>query len=1096
MSLNFLPFICTVKKYPFMRFLKSLLTAVLVLFTILYTQAQVTTSSMSGVVKTNDGKLLEDATVVATHNPTGTVYRTKTRKGGRFDINNMNTGGPYTVEVSFVGYGSQKKEDVFLQLGDAYAADFDMLDAKADLATVTVASTRARITKSGPSSNFGQRQINTLPNISRSITGLTTLTPQAGGNNSFGGRDGRYNNISIDGANLNNNFGLNNNALPGGAIQPISLDAIDEISVSLSPYDSRQGNFTGANIQAVTRKGTNKLSGSAYYFYRNEGLLGRVTENKRVPNVDKSFSLTYGGRLGGAIIKNKLFFFVNAEVEEREAPGINWKASRQGVAPDVNTSRTLAKDLDSLSQVLKAKYNYTTGPYENLGNFKTKGYKMLGRLDWNVSEKHAVSLRYNYSLGDDDVLLNGRSSARQRTSNRWSNNSMSYENSNYANRTEVTSYAFDVKSNFSSKFSNQFLATYTTKIDPERSSKSSPFPMVDILDGAVTGDNYLAFGYEPFTWKNKVDEKTFTINDNFTINLNSHTIGIGVEYNRIAVSNSFQRFGTSYYQFASLSDFYTDKAPTAFGYTFTYPGVDPLSKLNFSQYAFYVQDEIKFNSRFKMMVGIRLDKADYGDDPVANPAIAGLTFRDWNGNPYKVQADKWPVSPLLVNPRLGFTWDVKGDKSMLVRGGFGLFTGRNPFVWFTNQPSNAYGLQGTVEYSYDNTVQRAFLNTIKFNPNPDAYRDSFPKTPTSIPSGSILAGVDPNFKLPRVFRFSLGFDQKLSEDVTFTMEMIYNKDINALAQYNVNRVAANGTPWNGSDKRAQWLTARSVVPTVGNALVLTNTDKGQAFVFTAQLQKRFSKNWEASIAYTFTHSMDNSSNPGAQANQAWQNNSSVSGQNDLEYSISEFSTPNRFVGFINYRFEWLRHFGTQVSLVYTGFNAGRNSYVYNNDVNNDGNTGTDLLYIPKDRSDIIFVPTARYSAQQQADAFWDYVAQDDYLNDHKGQYAERNGVLLPFLHRLDFRLLQDLFTNVGKSRHTLQLSLEVENFTNMLNSDWGVTRIMSRPDLLRFAGLQAGTGLPTFTLQEVRNQLPTSSFEIINSVSQTWRANLGLRYSF
>jgi outer membrane receptor protein involved in Fe transport len=1083
-----------------MRFFKLLLAAFAVTMIGLVANAQVTTSSITGVVKSNDGKALEDASVTATHTPTGTIYRTKTRKGGRFDIYNMNSGGPYTVEVSFVGYGSQKKEDITLQLGDAYVLDVELLDAKADLATVVVTGTKARITKTGPTSNFGQRQINTLPNIARSITNLTTLTPQAGGGNSFGGRDGRYNNISIDGANFNNNFGLNSNALPGGSVQPISLDAIDEISVSISPYDSRQGNFTGANIQAVTRKGTNSLSGSAYYFYRNEGLLGRYTAGKNVPTVDKSFSLTYGGRLGGAIIKNKLFFFVNGEIEEREQPGIVWKATRPGVPADVNTSRTKIEDLEAVRSFLKSTYQYETGPFENLGNFKTKGYKVLARLDWNISEKHSLALRYNLSNGDDDVLLNGRSSPRQRTSNRWSANSMSYENSNYINKTEVASYTFDLKSNFGNNMSNQLLATYTSKIDPERRSNSNPFPFVDILDGAAnaSGDNYLAFGYEPFTWRNKVDEKNITINDNFTWNINSHTIGLGVEYNRIEVGNSFQRFGTSYYQFASVSDFLTNQAPSAFGYTFTYPGVEPLANLNFTQMAFYAQDEIKFSPRFKLLVGVRVDKADYGNAPAANPAIANLTFRDWNGNPYKMQAGQWPNSPFMINPRAGFTWDVAGDKSTVLRGGIGLFNGRNPFVWFTNQPTNAYGIQGSVEYARDNAVQLAFLNSIRFNPNPNAHRDSFPKTPGALPTGATLATVDPDFKLPRVLRISLGMDKKLTEDLNLVVDMIYTKDINALAQYNVNRVAANGTPWAGSDNRPTWLTARNVVPTVGNALVLTNTDQGQAFAFTMQLQKRFSKNWDASIAYTYTHSMDLSSNPGAQASQAWQNNPSVRGQNNLEYSIAEFATPHRFVGYINYRFEWLKHFGTQVSLVYTGFNAGRYSYVYSNDANNDGNSGTDLMYMPKDPTDIIFVATTRYTAQQQADAFWNYVAQDDFLNEHRGQYLERNGGLLPFLHRLDFRLLQDLFTNIGKKRHTVQLSVEVENFTNMINSDWGVQKVLSVSGggLLRFAGLQAGTGRPTFTLSEVRNQLPTQSFEIINSVSQTWRANLGIRYTF
>lgn len=1097
-------------------FIKRILLIMIVAFALpILASAQVTTGSITGTVKDANNAGLEGATVKVTNVPTGIVVYSKTRKGGKFDVLNLPSGGPYKIEVTYVGKSIDPREDVYVQLGNEERVDFIVKDVTTELTTVTVTGTRGvRTLKSGAGSNFGQRFINNIPNIARSITSITTLTPQAGGGNSFGGRDGRYNNITIDGANFNNNFGISNTPLPGGALQPISLDAIDEISVAISPYDAKLGNFTGANIAAVTRKGTNQYHGSAYAFRRDEGLLGRKTNGVKVPSVQSSSSVLYGGRIGGPIIKNKLFFFINGEYEKRDAPGIVWKASRPGVTPDGNTSRVLASDLDNLSTYLATKYGYTTGPYENLGNFITKGYRLLGRLDWNIVQGHTLTLRYNYSKGDDDQLLNGTSAPNPRgSSNRWSNNSMSYENSNYRNTTEVTSYTAELRSNFSNNMSNQLLVTYTTKIDPERSTSSSIFPFVDIQDGAATRDNYISFGYELFSRNNKVDEKNFTINDNFTYNVGKHSLSAGGEYQQIKVANSFQRYATSYYRFSTLADFLNNAAPNAVGYTYPYAGKQAIADLDFGQLSFYVQDEVKVNDRFKLTYGIRLDKPLFQNDLTSNPAISALNFRDLNGNPIKIDVGLWPKSRFLINPRIGFNWDVQGNRDLIVRGGAGMFSGRFPFVWFTNMPTNSGVIQNTVE------LTSGIPSTLRFDSyysNPAKlltdFPTLFPSAPGTTSPGSI-ASVDRNFKMPQVFRASLAFDKKLDDKLTLTMEAIYNKDINALFQYNANQKAFNGA-WTGADQRPAILTAAGAVSTattdrrinnsISEAMILTNTRRGGAFVFTTQLARRFAKNWEASIAYTYTHAMDVTGNPGSQAASAWSNNTSVTGQNNLPLTVSEFATPHRLVGFVSWRKEYLKHLGTTIALVYTGYNQSRFSYRYSNDANGDGNSA-DLIYIPKSASDIIFVTNSgtfagspfSYTAQQQSDAFNAYVEQDKYLSKHRGQYMERNGALLPFIHNIDFRVLQDIFTNIGRNRHTLQLSFEVENFGNMINSDWGVSKrtVYSNGAILAFAGLNA-FGQPTFRMNTVNGALPTRTFESINSVSSTWRANLGLRYSF
>ena len=581
--------------------LKKLIPLIIALLAIPFLMnAQVTTSRITGTVKDNTSKPLEGATIKVTNVPTGTIKVTTSRKEGRFDIPNLDPGGPYTVEVSFVGQSITSKSNIFLQLGNTEILDFVATGSSTELQTVVVTAARTtRTVKSGTSSNFNQRIIASVPNISRNIANVTTLTPQAGGGNSFGGRDGRYNNVQIDGANLNNNFGLSSSLLPGGAIQPISLDAIDEISVSVSPYDVRQGNFTGAGVSATTKRGTNKLTGSVYGFYRNQSYQGTKAVGQKIPTLVQSSSKIIGARIGGAIIKNKLFFFISAEKEDRDAPGIVWKATRSGGTADANTSRTLATDLDAVSSFLKTNYGYETGPYENLGNFQTANKKILGRLDWNISTKHTASFKFNTSKTDDDQLLNGTSAPNPRSSsNRWSNNSMSYENSNYANTNKLTSYAFELKSNFNSKFSNQLIATYTNANDPKRSTNSSIFPFIDIKKG---GDSYISAGYELFSFGNDVQNNTLThYNENLTYTNGKHVITGGVSYEKIYVKNQFLRYGTSYYRYDSLAQFLNNMAPSAFALTYPYAGQKPFVELDFAQFSLYAQDEIQINDQFKI----------------------------------------------------------------------------------------------------------------------------------------------------------------------------------------------------------------------------------------------------------------------------------------------------------------------------------------------------------------------------------------------------------------------------------------------------------------------------------------------------------------
>jgi hypothetical protein len=1071
--------------------IKKLLLGVISLFLAFAAFSQVTTGNIAGVVKDENGNVLEGATVKVTNTQNGLVKLSKTDKNGRFSIQNLDPGGPYVVSVTYVGFTIADKTDVILQLGTTETLDFTARSSSSTLETIVVTGRSSRTIKTGTGANFNQRTINSLPNINRSLSNVATLTPQAGAGNSFGGRDGRYNNIQIDGASFNNNFGLSSSPLPGGTIQPISIDAIDEISVNVSPFDVRQANFTGAGINATTKKGTNSFKGSVYGFYRDQDLLGRRAVGQKIPTVTQSKSRTIGAQIGGPIIKNKLFFFVNVEQVEVSVPGVVWKASRPGVTADANTTRVRASALDSVSAYLKSKYGYETGPYENLGNFNTKNQKLLGRLDWIINTKHTASFRYNFSKTDDDQLLNGNSAPNPRSStNRWSVNSMSFENSNYANTNKLESYALEVKSNFNTKLSNQFIATYTKANDPKRSSKSTPFPFIDIWEG---GFNYISAGYELFSWNNDVVNNTLTFNNNVTYTTGKHTITGGAAYEKIYVQNYFLRYGTSYYRYNSLADFFNNATPSSFAITFPVEGRKPFVELDFGQASLYAQDEIKFNDKFKLTVGLRADRPIFQNELLGNSSIKALSFYDLNNQAFNIDVSSWSKERTYFSPRVGFNWDIQGDKSLIIRGGTGIFTGRFPFVWFTNQPSNS----GTSVVPYE--VSGAALSNYPFNPDPFHYVSSFPSSAGTPPLPSSLAAVDKNFKMPQVFRTSLAADKKLGNDWTLTVEAIFNKDINALLQYNANQRQPIGTTF-GAGSRPLFgnsSATRRYNSGISEAIILSNTSRGAAGIFTVQLAKRFSKNWDFSVAYTGTVALDVTGNPGSQAASSWSNVQSLRGNNNLDLSYSDYATPNRIVAFASYKANWNKFLNTTFTLVYLGYEQGRYSYVYSNDFNQDG-LSNDLIYIPKDASEITFVANGAFSPQQQSDAFFAYINQDKYLKKRKGQFADRNGAKMPWFSNLDFRILQDILPISKHKNYGLQLSMEVENFTNMLNNDWGVTKrtIYNNGAILSVASAPTTTAAATYRMNLVNGALPSKTYMSNITVANTWRMNLGLRLMF
>ncbi len=1077
------------------------------LFVAFAAYAQVTTSTMSGRITEANGTPVIGATVVAVHTPSGTQYYAITDNAGNYRIQNMRVGGPYTAEVSFLGFGSTKSGNITLRLGENYVHNATLTEQTVNLSEVVVTAGIANpilnSDRTGASMNISTRQLTSLPSISRSITDFTRMTPQANGT-SFAGRDGRFNTVTIDGAAFNNNFGLSSSAMPGGTAQPISMDAIAEVSVNLAPYDVRQSQFTGAAINAVTKSGDNTIKASVYTYLRPKSFTGEKVGDAIVKSARERSSSVYGLTVGGPIIKNKLFFFLSGEYEKEIVPSSGWEPSTNGVVDLTNKiSRTTVTDLERAKAHLLSKYNYDPGEYQNFSAFPSSNYKILARIDWNIAKNHKFALRYNRMRNTSTNLTNATSGPPGITRSNYSrvsDKSISFSNSFYGNENAIDAFAAELNSTFGSKFSNKFLVSYTATTDPKRTSNSDLFPFVDIYKD---GDPYMSFGYELFSYKNQVLNNTFSVIDNFTISLDKHTLTAGLAYDNIFVNNSYIREGTSYYRYNSLDDFINDAKPIGFGVTYGYEGQDITGvKMSFGLASAYIQDEWQLNKDFKVTYGIRAELPLYHNKLVDNPGIAALDFAG-----YKFKVGEWPNSKVQINPRVGFNWDVKGDRSIQVRGGTGIFSGVLPFVWFTNQPSSS----GTVQSPEVGLAAAKLPADFRFNPDFKAqvakYPTLFPPTMSgTLASGSALAEVNKDFKMPQIWRTNLAGDFELPANMIFTVEALFSKDINSIVQKNVNLPNPNRV-FSGADKRAYW-SGNKVNSNVASAMVLDNSDQGYQALFTAQLTKNFQYGFSGMIAYTFNLSKDLSANPGSSAYSAWTSNLDAFNLNSPQLSYSSFAVPHRVVGSLTYRIEYAKNFATSISIYYNGAAQGRSSVAYSNDMTGDG-ASSDLIYVPNNKYELAFVDVVNkgvvvMTAAQQQDKFIEYVQNDKYLSKRQGQYAERFGVVNPWKNRWDVKVIQDVFANFGTDRrYTLQLSLDIVNAGNLLSKNWGIyTRsgLANSYDVimpLKYMGVNAG-GQPTYTLNATDIANFDAKNQQINSVStgSTWGMQLGIRLLF
>ena len=958
-----------------------------------------------------------------------------------------------------------------------------------------------------------------LPTVSGRITDMERLSPQWGGGGTFVGQDNRANNVTVDGSYFNNSFGLG--VTTGGigdrtGVAPISLEAIEQVQVSVAPYDVRQGNFVGAGVNTVTRSGTNTFRGSVYHRMRNESYVGKDAAGLAF-NPGTFDTTNTGEWFGGPILKNRLFFFESYEKQSDTRPLTTFTSNPGGVAPGGNTTRVLASDLSALSAYLMTNFKYDTGPFDNIQKY-TPAKPWMIKSDFNINGSNKITFRYNQLESSSPVNQSGSSSLGTSRPT-GTTNFLTYANSNYAILENLKSAVGEWNSVFG-KMTNNLLIGYT-KQDESR-DQIGLFPFVVIGDGA--GSASTAFGSEPFTPYNLLYYHTFQLQESMTKYVKNHSITFGGNIEKFHSDNSFYYGLQSAYSYNTLNDFYTDAngylanpnrtvSPVALNiFQVKYllqPGqtTPPLQPLDVLYSGAYVQDLWRPKANLTVTAGIRVDVPRFGATAFDNPVADTLTFRDQNGSPVKYQTGQLPTTAAYWSPRVGFNWDVNGTQTTQVRGGSGLFSGKPPYVWISNQVGNTGVLYGFV----DSRNTKAY----PFNPNPDTYKPA----PTGGTAASYELDVtDPGFRFPQTWRTNIGVDRKLGWGLIGSVDYIYNRDLNAPVYINANLPAAESA-YTGADTRPRWVATAAFpacassgqsVPCVTRLNNAVGSQVTAAYVIKNESQNR-SWNISGAISKAPTHGFSfkggfnygvskSMVEPSSTAGSSWGSANPITfDPNNPALAYSGNSPGKRIFLQANYTVHYLNFGSTTLSVFYDGHTNGNTSYVISGDANGDTVSGNDLIYIPRSTSEMnfaTFTASGRtYPAAEQAAAYDAYISQDSYLSQHRGEYAQRGAVFLPMVNRVDLSLTQEVFHSLHKMRHSGAVRLDITNVGNLLNHNWGVGQRLVNNQILTNPGVDAN-GAMTYRMQLVSGNYITSSRQTSAGIADVYVMMLSFRYTF
>jgi len=1069
--------------------IKSALLSFAAMLFVVSAAAQVTTSSFGGHVSDKDGAVA-GATVVAVYQPTAVTYYSVTDKNGYYRINNVVPGGPYTVTISMMGYRTDENENLYAPLGETLVVDAVLEDDTISLeAAVFVADgnlSNMNIHRSGAGTSVGQGTMRSLPTVSRSLNDVMKLTPQASSTSNglaIGGGNYRSSYVTVDGAAFNNAFGIGSNLPAGGS--PISLDALEQMSVNITPFDVRHSGFTGGAINAVTKSGTNEWHASVYNYYTSQAVRGYKIEGKDLNKTD-FLDNTTGFTVGGPIIKNKLFFFVNAEYSADVVPGSSKVVSTASgrvdpnFEPDKDVVRPTESFMNEVLEFLSKNYNYNPGRYQGY-SISTPDYKVMARLDWNINDNNKLNVRFSHthnataSNPSNSVNPINPNPYNRNTYGRTSTYAQYFESNRYTTDMNFTSVAAELNSRlFDGRGTNMFRVTWSHQNEP-RSFVGGNFPTVDILENYGTNKAVLtSFGPDPFTYGNLRDVHTVVATDEFTYTVGKNNFVAGLQYEYDNTKNGYMQGGLGYYVYDSWESFKAGGKPVAFA--ITHSNRDDLAQVypsfDYHQASAYLQDEITLSEYFKLTVGLRAELPIY-------PTIEGNENKELLalGKEHvafsRLNTANMPKSRVNLSPRIGFNWDVLKNRKLVVRGGSGLYTGRIPFVWIVSVAGNS------------NCLQAQYIDTDGTNPNTpsfhanvsdileDIYGGTFKAQDLAAPTGATL--IDTDLQMPTTWKSSLAIDAELPWGIKGSIEGIFNYDLNAVAVqrlgYYQNSVKLPGEP----KARYHW-TSMNIKNSMGSTVspyYLTNCNlHGTYYSVTASLSKSFPFGLSLMAAYTRSDSKSIQEGYGDQVSSLFNGgNYSVNGSNVPELGHSAYVSPNRVIANVSYRIPEGKHLATTIGLFYEGYNHcyvgsysyTRYSYTFKSDLTGIGGS-YNLIYIPTD-ADMVDM---NFSSAENKEEFRKFIMEDAYLNSHRGEYAERGAKVAPWMSRINLKVAQDIIVDIAGKPTTLQIGVDINNVANLLNSNWGLCKQVSTENILDYKN-----GVYTFTAPTVKTYRST-----------------------